>query len=186
MVEDRDGERIVWHNGRTGGGYAFVGFLPESRRGVVVLTNTSHHGDPFAMGLLRGEPVVEPARAGWWALAFTLGCLALAPLALMGFLKRAAHAGADGSTRLGRIHLLDSALAAAVFLALAWKLGAWQVVPNGIWWIGMGIAGIVLVGGVRQGGRLPWRSADPRARNGLALASAGLLAGGLAWILLRV
>jgi CubicO group peptidase (beta-lactamase class C family) len=33
--------RIVWHNGGTGGYRSFVGFVPERRMGVVVLSNTS-------------------------------------------------------------------------------------------------------------------------------------------------
>jgi len=34
-------EEIVWHNGGTGGYQAFIGFLPKSKVGVVVLSNAS-------------------------------------------------------------------------------------------------------------------------------------------------
>lgn len=43
--------RFVWHNGATGGYSSFVGFDPEAREGVVVLSNSANLGDPLAYRL---------------------------------------------------------------------------------------------------------------------------------------
>ncbi|UVK54002.1 serine hydrolase [Mesorhizobium sp. AR02] len=40
MITKRGDEEMIWHNGGTGGYCSFLGFLPKSRRGVVVLSNT--------------------------------------------------------------------------------------------------------------------------------------------------
>jgi serine-type D-Ala-D-Ala carboxypeptidase/endopeptidase len=48
------GSNTVWHNGQTGGYHSFVGFLPEKKFGVVVLSNTATmHVDRVGDGLLR-------------------------------------------------------------------------------------------------------------------------------------
>lgn len=47
-VDDR---RVVWHNGGTGGFGSFVGFDPESARGIAVLTNSTHARRLDAAGL---------------------------------------------------------------------------------------------------------------------------------------
>ncbi|MEM1055446.1 MAG: serine hydrolase [Bacteroidota bacterium] len=44
--------RIVWHNGGTGGYRSFAGYLPEARRGVVVLTNGDTSVDDLGYHLL--------------------------------------------------------------------------------------------------------------------------------------
>ncbi|NMF86222.1 serine hydrolase domain-containing protein [Nodosilinea sp. P-1105] len=49
---------MIMHNGRTGGYYAFLGWLPEAGRGLVLLTNTSDaQGDQVATALLTGDPL---------------------------------------------------------------------------------------------------------------------------------
>lgn len=186
VIEDPDGERIVWHNGRTGGGYAFVGYQPHTQRGVVVLANTSHHGDPLAMGLLLGEPSIEPPFAGWGALLFTVGFVLLAPLALLAFTWRVSRAGWEGRPRVGRIHLLEATVSAALLLALTWKIGAWQVVPGWFWWLGVVAAWMALMRAGRDGSDLPWFPAEARARNPLTLLSTTILAGVLIWVLVRL
>jgi D-alanyl-D-alanine-carboxypeptidase/D-alanyl-D-alanine-endopeptidase len=62
----RDGAEIVWHNGGTGGFRSFVGFVPGSRIGVVVLSNaeTEKGVDDIGMHLLDAKaPLAEPAVA---------------------------------------------------------------------------------------------------------------------------
>lgn len=190
VLEERDGERVVWHNGRTGGGYAFVGYLPDARRAVVVLANTSHHGDPFAMGLLLGDASVGASHAGWGARLLTLGLVLLSPLALLVFTMRAAHPVEIGRTRVGRIHLLDATVVAALFLALAWRIGAWQVLPGWIWWLGAGAAGAALLLAGKHGSKLPWflarHGAWTGAGNRRTVLSAVVLAWALGWVLFRL
>ncbi|PWK44278.1 CubicO group peptidase (beta-lactamase class C family) [Actinoplanes xinjiangensis] len=48
------GHLQIYHNGQTGGAFAFVGFDPEKRVGVVVLSDTARMVDGPAMELLRG------------------------------------------------------------------------------------------------------------------------------------
>ena len=43
----------LWHNGGTGGYRSFVGFVPGSRVGVVVLSNSANDVDPIGMALLK-------------------------------------------------------------------------------------------------------------------------------------
>jgi CubicO group peptidase (beta-lactamase class C family) len=41
LIYPTDGQEIVWHNGVTGGFRSFLGYAPQERIGVVVLSNTS-------------------------------------------------------------------------------------------------------------------------------------------------
>ncbi|MEW6638985.1 MAG: serine hydrolase [Pseudomonadota bacterium] len=58
-------EEIVWHNGGTGGYKAFIGFLPRSKVGVVVLSNasTSLGVDDIGMHLLDPQIPLAPPPA---------------------------------------------------------------------------------------------------------------------------
>ncbi len=61
-----NGKEIVWHNGGTGGYRSFVGFDPNSRVGVVVLSNSAvQEGvDDIGRHLLDGKvPLMKPASA---------------------------------------------------------------------------------------------------------------------------
>jgi CubicO group peptidase (beta-lactamase class C family) len=51
-IMPRASRTIVWHNGGTGGFHSFVGFDPERRIGVVVLSNASSDIDDIALHLL--------------------------------------------------------------------------------------------------------------------------------------
>ncbi|MFB9593600.1 serine hydrolase domain-containing protein [Streptomyces racemochromogenes] len=53
-LHPRQGAHVqIWHNGGTGGFASFVGFDPETRTGVIVLSNTQHAVDGPAFELLR-------------------------------------------------------------------------------------------------------------------------------------
>lgn len=42
LITTNFGNEIIWHNGGTIGGYnAFMGFNPDTKRGIVVLRNTA-------------------------------------------------------------------------------------------------------------------------------------------------
>jgi D-alanyl-D-alanine-carboxypeptidase/D-alanyl-D-alanine-endopeptidase len=59
------GKVIVWHNGGTGGYRSFIGFDPDARVGVAVLTNRSTKDGPddIGMHLLDPESPLEPPAA---------------------------------------------------------------------------------------------------------------------------
>jgi len=48
-----DGDNpIVWHNGGTGGYRSFLGFSPNTGKGVIVLTNSAHSADDIGIHIL--------------------------------------------------------------------------------------------------------------------------------------
>ncbi|MBA3709872.1 MAG: serine hydrolase, partial [Planctomycetes bacterium] len=59
-IRTRGGRQIVWHNGATGGYHSFVGFDPATRRGVVLLANSSDPVDDIPVHLL--DPTMPPLR----------------------------------------------------------------------------------------------------------------------------
>lgn len=69
VLERRDGHRLVWHNGQTGGYHSFVLLNPASQVGVVILANDEAAVEPLGYALLAGklsrtgkaEPVKHPA-----------------------------------------------------------------------------------------------------------------------------
>ena len=54
-------DKIIWHNGGTGGYRSFAGFDPDRGVGAVVLTNSSHDPDDIGMHLINAKlPLKEP------------------------------------------------------------------------------------------------------------------------------
>jgi len=157
VLDTLDDEPFHWHNGRTGGYHAFVGFLPESQRGIVVLSNTSHPGDALAVSLLQGDNTLpEPERSLFWT-AFTLGMLVMAPWVAWGRrleLRNALQGTAERPR--GGIHLLASGADVALFLALAHVLGRWDWMPGLAWWVALVLSVALLATAVGTARRLPW------------------------------
>ncbi len=58
-INTRFNRTIVWHNGGTGGFRTFCGFDPQSKRGVVVLSNTSNSVDDIGFHLLEPKYTLE-------------------------------------------------------------------------------------------------------------------------------
>jgi hypothetical protein len=54
-------DRVVWHNGGTGGYRTFIGFDPEREVGAVVLTNSSHGADDIGFHLINSAIPLAPA-----------------------------------------------------------------------------------------------------------------------------
>ncbi|MCH7872750.1 MAG: serine hydrolase, partial [Planctomycetes bacterium] len=48
---------IIWHNGGTGGYRSFAGFIPRQKRGIVILTNSSHD-NPDDLGMHWLDPKI--------------------------------------------------------------------------------------------------------------------------------
>ncbi|CUI03079.1 serine hydrolase [Massilia antarctica] len=71
-ILDRHGSHIVWHNGGTGGYRTYIGFDPDTRRGVVLMSNSHSGSDDIALRALnRAFPltVYSPPAAMMEALA---------------------------------------------------------------------------------------------------------------------
>ena len=56
-----DQDRIIWHNGGTGGFRTFIGFDPDRQVGAVVLTNSGHGADDLGFHLVNPELPLAPA-----------------------------------------------------------------------------------------------------------------------------
>lgn len=155
---DASSETLIWHNGRTGGYFAFIALAPESGRAVVLLTDTSH-GTGFAVDLLR-EPSPEPPPLDPSFFFIMVGLLFpwLAPLAFLRVYRRltlppdaAAAAPPDPDASLlqrltaslnrqhpaGRLDAISATLEATFVLILTHQLGAWQVLPIAIWYVAL-------------------------------------------------
>ena len=52
---------MIWHNGATAGSYSYVGFIPETELGVVVLSNTGRSVDALGVRLLTALAKAPPA-----------------------------------------------------------------------------------------------------------------------------
>lgn len=63
VLERRGENKLVWHNGQTGGYHSFVGVHPERKLGVVILANDSTPVEPLGYALLTDEPLRPPTKA---------------------------------------------------------------------------------------------------------------------------
>ncbi len=61
-VLERGERRLIWHNGRTGGFRSFCGFDPETKTGVVALTNSGRSMDQLGIHALIPEIPLPEAR----------------------------------------------------------------------------------------------------------------------------
>jgi serine-type D-Ala-D-Ala carboxypeptidase/endopeptidase len=55
MLRHSDSYQVAWHNGGTGGSRSFLGRELQTRRAVVILSNTCHSVDQLAARLLLGQ-----------------------------------------------------------------------------------------------------------------------------------
>ena len=63
IITNQGGDKVVWHNGGTGGYRTFAGFDPDRGVGAVVLTNSSHGSDDIGMHLINANIPLTPAPA---------------------------------------------------------------------------------------------------------------------------
>ena len=57
MLRHSASYQVAWHNGGTGGSRSFFGLELQTRRAIVVLSNSSHPVDQLAIRLLLGQPL---------------------------------------------------------------------------------------------------------------------------------
>ena len=60
FVREKSGQRIVWHNGGTGGFRTFFGFNPATGANVVVLSYTSRGVDDIGLHILDPSVALRP------------------------------------------------------------------------------------------------------------------------------
>jgi hypothetical protein len=126
IFTDLEDAPMVMHNGGTGGYYAFLGWLPEAGRGLVLLTNTSDvQGDQVAAALLSGQPLPPRDR--------TLGPLMVAAF-LGGLLIVQGWQFARSQRHGDRFKFLEDSAEILLLLALSYQLGPWQWLPITLWW----------------------------------------------------
>ena len=64
QVQVKDGDKLYWHNGGTGGFRSFTGFIPNKNKAVVILTNSVYDADPvaaYALGFVPELPKLRKA-----------------------------------------------------------------------------------------------------------------------------
>jgi len=126
VFTDLDGAPMIMHNGRTGGYYAFLGWLPEADRGLVLLTNLSDaQGNQVATALLNGDPLpdrpVSPGVLIW-------------PLVLAGLLGYQGWRLWRSQQPSSWLRAIEELIETLLYLALSYQLGPWQWLPIGLWW----------------------------------------------------
>jgi len=126
VFTDLEGAPMIMHNGRTGGYYAFLGWLPEADRGLVLLTNTSDaRGNQVATALLTGAPLPDrPLSASplVWALVLA---------GLLGYQGWHLWRSPKSSSWL---QIAENLATTLLYLALSYQLGPWQWLPIALWW----------------------------------------------------
>lgn len=124
VFTDLEDAPMVFQNGRTGGYYAFLGWLPETGRGLVLLTNTSDaQGDQVAAALLSGQPLPPRDRP--------LGPLMVAAFP-GGMLIFQGWQSARSQRHRDRFKFLEDSAEIFLLLALSYQLGPWQWLPTSL------------------------------------------------------
>jgi CubicO group peptidase (beta-lactamase class C family) len=160
---ERYGDRIVWHNGGTGGFRSFFGYSEISGRGVLLMANGQLDLDSLGLHLINASFAVEPARAVRRAgpPAWVGGLIVLATLASLGW-----RAWRPRSRFAQALELV----VAATLLALAWRL-----TPTA----GTAVTAAALALALLLAGTMAWRGRrqpswpEGRWRVALALINAG-------------
>lgn len=172
-----DGGAVVWHNGRSGGYTAFLGFDREEQRVVAVLNNSKAGVDEVGMELLSGTANGRDDAPRLVELVVGAGL----PLAAGASLLAASLGGWYGRRRRtpDRAGLLGTVGWSVLVFAIGRAAGMVAPVAIAGWLIGAALAGAaIFVAAVRWRG-LPWSGAR-RSRlqwAGTALAiTAGLVA----------
>ena len=179
-ITERHGDRIVWHNGGTGGHRSFVGYSTQTGRALVVAANGHVELDALALHALNPAFALAPATAPARGIAAWLGPVLVLPgvatLAFMGWRRQSGAASV--------------ALAAATWLmttAFALRVADWRALQLGPLpaWAALLAAGLLAAAWAthRARGQPAW-PAEAKARRGLAWQGAGLLLTALlaAWV----
>ena len=151
---EADGASITWHNGGTGGFRSWVGYDPDSRRGAVVLSNTTRSVDDLGSALVFGEPLLDDGEALPARSPGLVGWL-IAVMSVVGVI--AAGWSVPETLRTGRgaaRQLIDAVATMAIVLTLTRLLAPWDLVSTSIWAgaaaLGVAITGAAIWAGVRK------------------------------------
>ncbi len=172
MRTEKHGDRIIWHNGGTGGFRSFLGYSETSGRGVLLMANGQLDMDSLGMHLINAAFVVDAApvlrRAG--TPDWVGGLIALLTMASMGW-----RAWRPPS----RFEQVLEVIVGTALLALAWRLAPMVGVVTAA---AVGGIALLLVGAMAwRGRRQPrWPAGRWRPLLGLLNAAAGLLV--VAWL----
>jgi D-alanyl-D-alanine-carboxypeptidase/D-alanyl-D-alanine-endopeptidase len=150
--------RILWHNGGTGGFRAFAGFHEGTKRGVIVLSNSSEGVDEIGIHLLDpSAPLAPPEKPSPWLLAI----MALVVISLPMMAWRAKLASRRDALWKG-LEIVATGL--LVHLLAPWAIAgpwAWRAM------VGLGAAALVLL--AWRSRPLPWPTPTRPADAGRAI-----------------
>lgn len=132
IIDSLEGQQLIMHNGQTGGYYAFVGWLPEAGRGLVLLTNSSSaESTGVARALLAQQPLPSPTPP-WGLLSISLWFALV--LGYQGWILWQVPQPAERKST-ARIQGIAEVSATAFLLVLTLQLGPWNWLPISIWWV---------------------------------------------------
>lgn len=164
MRTERHGDRIVWHNGGTGGFRSFLGYSELSGRAVLLMANGPLELDGLGMHLINPEFALEPPRTASAGGAGRWGGALIAALTLLGLAWRLWRP-------LSRFELLLELGLSAALIALSWRLMQAAGQPG----LALASAGLALLLGLATLQRLRSRPVWPEGPRGRlkALLSTG-------------
>jgi CubicO group peptidase (beta-lactamase class C family) len=176
----RHDDRIVWHNGGTGGFRSFAGYSEVSRRAVVLLANG--HVELDALGLHLLNPAFDPPipanasakRSGWASVWFAVPAIALLTLARWAWTGAPDPSARPGSARRGwrppgsRLEILIEAAGGAVVLLVLARLLEPMVGQGATWWPWFAVAALLAAVSLYRMRAVPLWPADARGVRSLA------------------
>jgi CubicO group peptidase (beta-lactamase class C family) len=153
--------RILWHNGGTGGFRSFAGFHEGTKRGVIVLSNSSVGVDEIGIHLLDpSAPLAPPERPSPWLLAL----MALVVFSLPMIAWRAKLAS--------RRDALWTALEIVTTAMLVHLLAPWGAAGAWAWPAMAGLAALSVAWVAWRARALPWETPPRPTQAGRAIGRA--------------
>lgn len=168
MRTEKHGDRIVWHNGGTGGFRSYLGYSEVSGRGVLLMANGQLDLDSLGMHLINPAFALDPpAQAARSAPGGWIGAV-IALLTLVGMAWRLWRPQS-------RMEQLLELLVGAALMALAWRMLSAAANPG----LAYAAAAVALLLGLATLARLQrqpiWPAAMRRRLMALLNAAGGLL-----------
>ena len=165
------GQKLLWHNGGTGGFSTYFGFAPELDFGIVILTNGTGNVDALAASLIRSDATRPGSyQRSWFGIFMAMMGVLLAPLTLLAALLARGKALKPGRRTQDRLDLMVLIASAGMMLVVSRLGGDWLSIPFLFWWLSLAVSAATGVALFRaRFAELTWRSGGAWSLFGRAL-----------------